>query len=116
MIERTNMRNPLESDGTSFLNNDLSSFSSANSTPSIKLYSVSEGGIVNDLPQGFDGILVNINTRVINDQDESSTPDHIDGQTISGNWLTIALRKLDFCDADGNKKSILVFASQPFDE
>lgn len=102
--------------GHHFLNDDLVSFSSANSTPSIKLYSASESTIVDNLPGDFDGILVDINTRIINNQDDSSTPDHIEGQTISGNWLTIALRKLDFCDVDGNKKSILVFASQPFDE
>lgn len=116
MIEHTNIKKPLESDGTSFLNDDLVSFSSANSTPSIKLYSASEGAIVDNLPEGFAGILVNINTRIINGQDDNSTPDHIEGRTVSGDWLTIALRKLDFCDADGNKKSILVFASQPFDE
>lgn len=120
-IERINMKSPLESDGTGLLDNSNSKFQekSKESTLSIKLYAASQKEIATGVPDNYEGILVDLNTRIIRDAEYKSTPSHLgdnDSSSSSDDWLTIALRKLDYCDADGNEKSILVFASQPFTE
>lgn len=120
-IERINMKSPLESDGTGLLDNSNSRFQekSKESTLSIKLYAVSQKEIATGVPDNYAGIIVDLNTRIIRDADYKSNPSHLgdnNSSSSSDDWLTIALRKLDYCDADGNEKSILVFASQPFTE
>jgi len=120
-IERINMKSPLESDGTGLLDSTNSSFQekSKDSTLSIKLYAVTQKEIATGVPENYEGILVDLNTRIIRDAEYKSNPSHLGNESSSSSskdWLTIALRKLDYCDADGNEKSILVFASQPFTE
>lgn len=120
-IERIDMKSPVESDGQGLLDNTNTQFDekAKESTPSIKLYAVTQKSIAVGVPEKYEGILVDLNTRIIRNTDYKATPSHLgnSGNSSSSNdWLTIALRKLDFCDAEGNEKSILVFASQPFEE
>jgi hypothetical protein len=63
-------------------------------------------------------IMLEIDTgKVFNEIDDDKTEEFTDQdpQRNEGEIITMKLRELDYCDADGNKQKILVFASEPYD-
>lgn len=64
------------------------------------------------------GINLDINTREIyDDSDNRIRYDDPDKRELinENKVLTMKLRQVDYCDADGNEKHMLVFASEPFE-
>tara|TARA_Y100001938_G_C8042444_1_gene406905 strand:- start:249 stop:650 length:402 start_codon:yes stop_codon:yes gene_type:complete len=63
-------------------------------------------------------IMLEIDTsQVFNESEEDKTSEFKDQspQRNDGEIMTMRLRELDYCDADGNQQKILVFASEPYD-
>lgn len=55
--------------------------------------------------------------RVYNENDVDKTEEFQEQEPArnGGEVITMKLRELDYCDADGNQQKILVFASEPYD-
>jgi len=63
-------------------------------------------------------IILEIDTsQVFDEADQDKTNEFIEQapERNSGEVITMKLRELDYCDADGNQQKILVFASEPYD-
>jgi hypothetical protein len=85
-----------------------------------KLYAVINRDLIASIPDKYEGVVINLNPKSIQTSDGVTKPNHTNDpsatEKIQKDWLAIELRKLDYCDADGNEKKIIVFASQPFSE
>ena len=90
-------------------------------TVSPKMYAVISKDLTPLVPDKFEGVVIHFSPKKILTENEQAKPDHVDqddddGEKVNKDWISIGLRKLDYCDADGNEKKIIVLASQPFTE
>jgi len=118
-IKFLDFRGSLEDDLDGLFDDDGNIISSA-FTVCPKLYAVINKDLIASIPDKYEGIVINLNPKSIQTQDGATKPYHTDDpnaqEKVQKNWLTVELRKLDYCDADGNEKKMIVFASQPFTE
>jgi len=63
-------------------------------------------------------ITIDLNTEVINNGDDAADIEDANGETQSlsglGPVLVLKLREIDYCDAAGNEKKMVILASQSY--